>query len=395
MKRIYLDYAAGSPIRPEVIESMAPYFGAANPSALYREADAAREALELSREKIAHLMGVKTREIIFVSSSTEANNLAIFGVARASSRSGRHPMSATKPEHIVTTQIEHPSILEPLGTLEREGWKVTRVGVNKEGFINADELRAALPNNARLITFAWANPDIGVIQPIRELTRDIGSETIVHLDASQALYMLDLNIPSLGADLVTISSSKIGGPRGIAALVVRAGIKLEPLIYGGGQERNLRAGTENVASAVGFASALELACEEQEREGTRLSELRDLLLKKIPKEIPDVLVTGPSLETIKKGRHSVRLPNHASFAFKNIEGEELIIRLDQAGFAVGTGSACDTLKEDVSVAIKALDLPPDYEKGTLRVTPGKQNTLKEIIDFIAALKDTVAKMRAG
>lgn len=398
-KRVYLDYAAAAPLREEVIEAMRPYLADnfANPSALYREADLTRQALEDSREKIARAAGVKVHEVIFVSSSTEANNLAIFGVARAGDR---RRMSITKPGRIITTAIEHPSILEPLAALEREGWKITRLPVTSEGFIDLEELKrgVGLPFGSptpKLVTLAWANPDIGVIQPVRELVKDIDDSIVVHLDGSQAGGFLDINIPALGADLFTISSSKIYGPRGIAALVVRSPLKLEPLIRGGGQERELRSGTENVAAAVGFARAVELAAKEQAKETARLSELRNMLLETIPREVPDVLVTGPALETIKKSKTPPRLANHASFAFGDIEGEELAVRLDEVGFAVGTGSACAARKDEISMAVGALGLPGEYEKGTLRVTLGKETTREEVDDFIVALKETVKKMRSN
>ena len=372
-KRVYLDYAAAAPIRREVMEVMELYSHEhfANPSAIYREAEEAKKALEEARSTIAKIVGAKAGEVVFVSGSTEANNLAILGFAR----------SQKSPGHIVTTPIEHPSILEPVRVLESERWKVSRLSVSQEGFVNLEELKNTEPT---LVTLAWANSDIGVIQPIQEIKKAIGGATF-HIDASQAGGLLDLKSASRVADLLTVSSSKIGGPRGVAALIVRLETKLEPLIYGGGQERQLRSGTENVLYSIGFAKALELAEKERARESERLTILRDKLIKEILDSIKDAVLTGPKKE---------RLANHASFAFENIDGEELVIRLDERGFAVGTGSAClsagqagATNDYEVAPAVKALNLSPEFERGTLRVTLGRETREEDIDNFVRALEN--------
>ena len=373
-KRTYLDYAAAAPIRKEVTEVMESWSRDhfANPSAIYHEAEEAKKALEEARSTIARILGVKASEVVFVSGSTEANNLAILGFARRSFSEGGY---------IITTQIEHASILEPVRVLESEGWKVSRLSVSQEGFVNLEELKNTEPT---LVTLAWANSDIGVIQPIQEIKKAIGGATF-HIDASQAGGLLDLKSASRVADLLTVSSSKIGGPRGVAALIVRLETKLEPLIYGGGQERQLRSGTENVLYSIGFAKALELAEKERARESERLTILRDKLIKEILDSIKDAVLTGPKKE---------RLANHASFAFENIDGEELVIRLDERGFAVGTGSAClsagqagATNDYEVAPAVKALNLSPEFERGTLRVTLGRETREEDIDNFVRALEN--------
>jgi cysteine desulfurase len=380
-KRVYLDYAAATPMRKEAVRAMLPWAGThfANPSSLYIEADEARRGLSESRARIARVLGVRASDVTFVGSSTEANNLAIFGVARQVSRPGT----------ILTLPIEHPSILEPLRALSKEGWKVVKLPVTKEGMFEPHVLRNALTKNVRLVAFAWANPDIGVVQDLNEIAKVIrearkkNPALAWHVDASQVVGVLPVDVGALGANLFTVSSGKAYGPRGIAALVVR-GTKLEPLIYGGGQEQGRRSGTEAVMLAVGMAEALERASKERAGESARLTKLRDELIEKVLATIPDAKLTGHLTE---------RLPNHASFVFKNIDGEELVVRLDARGFAVGTGSACASTKTEISEALKGIKVPRAYIHGSLRVTMGRGTTRADIVRFVKTLKDTVEEIR--
>ncbi len=373
--RIYLDYAAGTPVRERVKEEMGRVsFG--NPSAIYKEGAEVKKILQKSREKVADLVGAKPEEVFFVSSSTEANNLAILGFAKANSES-----------QIITTKIEHPSILRPVKYLEEEKYKAIYLDVDKEGFINPSNLSTKLSNSAtKLTSLAWANSDIGTVQPIDEISELAKEKTTLHIDASHTEGLFNLKNVANIADMVTISSSKIGGPKGASALVVRSHVKIEPIIYGGGQERSLRSGTEGVALVVGFTKALELAQKEHSIEKKRLTELRNNLINNVLSKIDNSLLTGPD---IKKER----LANHASFAFKDIDGEELVLRLDQKGFAVGTGSACSTAKTEISEAIKHTEVSEDYQRGTLRVTLGRETTERDMELFVKTLIEVVKSIR--
>lgn len=392
-KRIYLDYAAGTPVREEVQEAMDMVGGFANPSALYKEAEEARETLEDARKKIAYILGVKDKQVIFTSSSTEANNLAILGWAKANSKG-----------NIISTPIEHPSILEPVKALGKEGYRVDYLDIDKEGFILRNQV-----SQKGLMTFAWANSDIGVVQPVREIATLLRSnkselrkgKKTLHIDASQVAGVFDLK--NTGADMVTVSSSKIYGPKGIAALIVGEDIKLEPIIYGGGQEMSLRSGTENVVLAVGFTRALELAQKEKNTECERLIKLRDHIINTIKLEVKDVILTGPSVD-------KERLPNHVSLAFKNIEGEELVLRLDERGFAVGTGSACLSARAGStqkpastdasqggpgpSYALQAIGIPEVYQKGHIRISLGKDTSSDDVEKFVKKLIEMVKWMNS-
>lgn len=375
-KRIYLDYAAASPLRPEAEEAMHPFLSArfANPSALYHEADATREALAHARGKIAGALHVRPFEVVFTSGSTESNNLAIAGYREAQE----------KPGTIISTNIEHSSIAGPLNACKRKGWEVTYAPVDEDGRIDMEAFEALLAGGAHLVTLAWANPDIGVVQDISTIGRLCKKhDTVLHIDASQAAGLLSLATAGEAADMCTLSSAKAYGPRGVGALTVRSAVSLAPVLRGGGQERALRPGTENVAGAVGFGVAIELADKEREGEAARLAPLRDLCIKSMLR-VDGVVLTGPTKE---------RLANHASFAIKNADGEELVVRLDALGFAVGTGSACATGEDQVSEAVKATGVSPEYHAGTLRVTLGKETTQRDIEAFVSSCADVITKMQ--
>ncbi len=379
-KRVYLDYGAATPVRDEVRAAMEPYLSEhfANPSALYQEADQTKAALEAARETIARLCGVKSEHIIFTSGSTESNNLAILGTAASHDAPGR----------MVSTPIEHPSVSGPLKELEEQGWEVVRVPVSSKGILNTPGVTDAVTEHTHLLTFAWANTDIGAVQPVGEIIkvlRSTNSRTLVHIDASQAGGQLSLSSVCQEADLVTLSSAKAYGPTGIAVLVVKDPHRPHPVLFGGHQETHLRPGTENVAAVVGCAKALALAEQERVGEVARIQPLRDRLIALL-EELNGVVVTGPY--------GTERLPNHVSCAVAHMDGEELVVRLDARGFAVGTGSACTTRGTDVSVAVAALGLPPEYHRGTVRVTLGRETTEDDVTAFLAAFKDVVTEMRS-
>ena len=380
-KRVYLDYAAATPIRKEVLEAMEPWVheNFANPSALYKEAREARAALEAARETIGALANRKASDVIFAASSTEANNLAIRGYARAAEKTGR----------IVTLPIEHPSILDPALSCRENGWDIRLVPVDAEGQYKRDKMEQETSESEGLVTLAWANPDIGTVQPIRDIhqiTKTSGAYAL-HIDASQAAGFLPLGALGQVADAFTLSSGKIYGSRGVAAFVRRGGFKLAPLIYGGGQEHGLRAGTESVALAVGFARALSLAEKEREEMTEKLRKLRNFLIGEVL-ACEGVLLTGPTPESTTE-----RLPNHASFVFKDLDGEELAVRLDAEGYAVGTGTACATEKMEISRAVVALGIPHEYERGSVRVTIGRDTGKEDLISFIEALQMVLEILR--
>lgn len=371
-KRIYLDYAAATPLRAEVLQEMEnsrDFF--ANPSALYKEAKSAKNILTSARERIAATIKAKLHEVIFTSSATEANNLAILGFAKNKKEKGK----------IITTPAEHASIKEPANVT---GWPVEHFKL-KNGLVDLSELGGKKTENPTLVSFSWGNPDNGALQPANKISSWAKERGFfLHIDASQAFSWEDFTVAGLGANFVTVSSSKIYGPRGIAALVVR-NAKLSPIIYGGGQEMGLRSATQEVTLAAGFAKAVELAVKERKKEKERITKLRDKLIEDVLSKIEDVRLVGP------KGEE--RVANHAAFAFKALEGEEIVIRLDEAGIACGTGSACSTSKDEVSPAIAVLGLGADFEKGSLRVTLGRETKEEDLGLFVGALKSVVSTMR--
>jgi len=378
-KRVYLDYGAATPLRKEVFEEMQPFLMEvyANPSALYGEADRAQKALKSARERVAHVLQVRPVNVIFTSGSTESNNLAILGRARAVTQKG----------HMVSTQIEHSSIRAPLEHLKKNGWDISLLSVDNEGSVKPDAVGNAVTERTALVTLAWANADIGTVQPVEEIAKEIkrtNTSSLFHIDASQAGTTLSLSAACKAGDLVTVSPAKMYGPHGSGLLIQKDALSLEPLLFGGRQERHLRPGTEYVAGAVGAASSLERAQKEQKNEAKRLKKLQDMLIENIS-GLDDVVLTGS---------RNARLAHHVSFAVKDMDGEEIAVRLDARGFAVGTGSACTTGDQEVSEAVKALGVPVAYHSGTIRVTLGRLTEENEISLFVAALKDTLREMRS-
>lgn len=382
-RRIYLDHAATTPVDQRVVAAMLPYFTAAwgNPSSIYAEAREGRKGLDAARRSVAEALGAKPNEIVFTSGGTESDNLALRAVATA---------ARTRGDHIITTAIEHDAVLRECDALAKDGFRVTHLPVDREGFIDLDALRAALDDRTILVSVMYANNEVGTIEPVAEVTRIVKAHNpriAVHTDAVQAAGALDLNVDGLGVDLLSIAAHKIYGPKGVGALYVRGRTPFAPQTVGGSQERNRRAGTENVAGAVGLATALRLATDERTARNTHLTALRDHLLDEIPRRVPDTIITGP----LDRGR---RLPNSASFAFKHVEGEAVLLQLDLQGIAASSGSACTTASLEPSHVLVAMDVPEPYLRGSLRLTLGASNTMADIETLLDVLPPAVARIRA-
>ena len=366
-----------------------------NASSVHEVGRKAKMIIDDSRKAVARILGVKSEEIIFTGSGTESANLAILGVARANKKFGKH---------IVTSAIEHPAVLRACQYLEKqEGFKVTYLGVGKNGIVNPESVRKALRPDTILVSIMYANNEIGTIQPIAEIGKIISDfrkrkfqipnskfqiqyekAPLFHTDACQVAGALNLNINRLGVDLMTLNGSKIYGPKGTGCLYVRRGTNLVPLIVGGSQERGLRAGTENPALIAGFAKALEIADKNKAKESRRLIKLRDYMIEQILKTIPDSQLNGDP---------NKRLPNNINISFENVDGEMLMLALDQKGIRVSTGSACTSTSTEPSHVMVALGLPEKLAKGNIRITLGRQTNKKDITHVLKVLSQTVNKLR--
>jgi cysteine desulfurase len=415
MSRIYLDHAATTATDPRVVEAILPYLTTAwgNPSSIYAEARDARRGLDQARRTVAEVLGCKPNEIIFTSGGTESDNLALRAVVAAARQRAR-PGDA--PPHVITSAIEHHAVLHACEALEREGCRVTYLPVDGEGVVDLDALRAALGDDTVLVSVMYANNEVGTVEPVAEVARIAKAHNpriAVHTDAVQAAGALDLNVDALGVDLLALAAHKIYGPKGAGALYVRTRTPFVPQTVGGSQERNRRAGTEDVAGAVGLATALRLASDERAARNAALVAMRDRLLAELPRAVPDTIVTGPTVtgasaasrDTVSDdgpaadregGRASTRrrLPGSASFAFKNVEGEAVLLALDLAGIAASSGSACTTASLEPSHVLVAMGVPEEYLRGSLRLTLGAENTMPDVDRVLAALPPIVARLRA-
>ncbi|MDI6717457.1 MAG: cysteine desulfurase family protein [Patescibacteria group bacterium] len=383
MKPIYLDYAAATYIDPAVLRKITPYlkrnFG--NPSSLHLPGRNAKMAIENSRTIIAGILGVESQEIIFTGSGTESDNLAIFGIARAHKNKGNH---------VIISKIEHKAVLEAAKKLRKEGFEITYLNVDSEGMVKLPEIKKALRKNTILVSIMYANNEIGTIQPISEISkiiRDFRKNNlfpVFHTDACQAAGALDLNIGKLGVDLMTLNSSKIYGPKGAGCLYVSKNINLESLIVGGGQERNIRAGTENTALIVGFSEALKLAEKLRKKESLRLKKLRNYFIKKFLKTIPDSRLNG---------HKEKRLPNNINISINEAEGESLMLMLDKNKIFASTGSACTSDSLEVSHVLLATGLSPELSHCSLRFTLGRKTAKSDIDCVLKILPEIVYKLR--
>ncbi|HNT45103.1 MAG: cysteine desulfurase NifS [Methanothrix soehngenii] len=378
MKRIYMDHSATTPVAPEVLAAMLPYFGEkfGNASSLHRSGREAKEALEDSREKVAALLGARAEEIIFTSGGTESDNLALKGIARKNRKLGKH---------IITTQIEHPAILETCRALEKDGFEVTYLPVTGEGLVELSTLEASIRPDTILISVMHANNEVGTIQPLEEIGRLAAERDIyLHSDAVQSVGKIPVNVDDLGVDLLSLSAHKLYGPKGVGALYIRKGTKLESIIQGGGHERRLRSGTENISGIVGLARAAELAERDMPREAERLAGLRDRLAELVLGKVKDAWING----TMKK-----RLPGNLNFGFKYVEGESLLLFLDSKGICVSTGSACSSHKLEPSHVLMSLGLKAEECHGSLRITLGMSNTLDEVEYVAESIVEAVERFR--
>ena len=379
MKRIYLDHAATTPTRPEVVKAMLPYFADAfgNPSSIYSYGQEARGAVEEARTKVAELIGARSEEIIFTSGGTEADNYALKGVAYANERKGNH---------IITTSVEHHAVLEVCKFLERRGFRITYLPVDKYGLVDSDDVRKAITDKTILISVMHANNEVGTIEPVEEVG-EIAKEAGVyfHTDAVQTLGHIPVNVDKLKVDLLAISAHKFYGPKGVGALYVRKGTKLVSFMHGGEQEKRRRAGTENVPAIVGLGKAVELAGQEMGKEAEQLAHLRDKLIKGL----------GDKIDHIRLNGHPTRrLPNNVNVSVDFVEGESLLLNLDLEGICASTGSACSSASLEPSHVLLALGLPPEQAHGSLRFTLGRENTEADVERVIEVLPEIVAKLRA-
>jgi len=392
MKKIYLDYAATTPIDKRVVKTMLPFlsekFG--NTMSLHSFGQEAKLALEQSREIMADLISAKPNEIIFTGSATESNNFALKGIAFASLG---NPASAkaSAGKHIIISSIEHPCIVETMKWWEKRGWEITKIPVDKYGLVNPEDVRKAITDKTILVSIIHASNEIGTIQPIEEIGKICHEKGVYfHTDASQSFGKIPIDVNKMNIDLLTSSSHKIYGPKGVGLLYIRDGIKIEPLLHGGGQENGLRSSTINVASIVGFAKAIEISKKEMKAENKRITILRNKLIKEVLK-IKGSHLNGP----LPDGRShpEKRLANNANFSFDFIEGESLVMRLDMEGIACSTGSACSSFKLEPSHVLLATGLKPEQAHGSLRVSLGRMTTKKDIEKLIKILPKIIEKIR--
>lgn len=380
MKRVYLDYAATTPTRPEVVEAMLPFFTEhfGNPSSVHSYGRDVSKFITEAREHVANLLGAANpTEIIFTSGGTESDNLAIIGSALAYKYKGRH---------IITSQIEHHGVLHTCEYLEKyHDFQVTYLPVDEFGMVSLDDVREAITEQTILMTIMFANNEIGTIQPVAELGRLAHEHGILfHTDAVQAVASLPINVQEMNIDLLSLSGHKFNGPKGVGALYVRKGVKLVAHMHGGAQERKRRGSTHNTTGIIGLGKAAELAQRELDDKRQKLTTLRDKLIAGIQKQIPEVILNG---------HPSQRLPNNVNISFKYIEGESMLLNLDLAGVAASSGSACTSGSLDPSHVLLAIGLPHEIAHGSLRMTLGIYNTEEEIDYVLSVLPGIVDKLR--
>jgi cysteine desulfurase len=383
--KIYLDNAASTPIRDEVFQEMIPYltFHYGNPSSLHSFGFEANRAINKARKRVASIIGAKPSEIIFTGSGTEADNMATKGVAYSVRE------KVPKKNHIITTSIEHDAVMESCRDLERNGFEVSYLPVNREGLVDAAILEDSISKEkTSLVSIMLANNEIGTLQPIDELvkiTRRKAEDVIFHTDAIQALGKIPINCANLGVDLMALSSHKINGPKGVGCLYIKEGSPVNTLISGGGQEKHLRSGTENVHGIVGFGKACDILKQNHDKVRTNIIKIRDYLVGKIIGEIPMVRYNGPS-------DCNIRLPNIAHFTFFGLNGEDLLIKLDEHGVAASTGSACSARKQKESHVLRAMGFTLQEISGSLRLSLGPHNTIEEVDQTVAILKSVIEEL---
>ena len=375
---IYLDNAATTPARPEVVEAMMPYFteNYGNPSTVYGLGQASKEAINNARRIIADAIGAKENEIYFTAGGSESDNWAIKATAEAYQGKGKH---------IITTKIEHHAVLYTCEWLEKQGFEVTYLDVDENGLISLEQLEKSIRPDTILISIMFANNEIGTIEPIKEIGEIARRHKVLfHTDAVQAFTQVDINVDDMNIDMLSASGHKFNGPKGIGFLYIRKGVKIKNLIHGGAQERNRRAGTENVPGIVGLGKACEIAMSNMKERTKKEIELRDHLIDRIIKEVPYSRLNG---------HPSKRLPNNVNICFRFIEGESLLLWLDQAGICASSGSACTSGSLDPSHVLLAIGLPHEIAHGSLRLTLSEDITLEQIDYTADKVKEIVSKLR--
>ena len=379
MNPIYLDNAATTAVSPEVLQEMLPWFTEhyGNPSSIHATGRDARKAIENARRQVAAAIGANPQEIYFTAGGSESDNWAIKGAAFANRKKGNH---------IITTAIEHHAVLHTCGWLEKQGFEVTYLPVDRDGRVTPEQVEAAITDRTILITVMAANNEIGTLEPIAEIGKIAKAHKVLfHTDAVQAVGAIPLDVQALNVDMLSMSGHKFHGPKGIGALYIRRGVRIDTLIHGGAQERGQRAGTENLAGIVGIGKAIELATENLPEKAAKLSAMRDRLIDGILERIPDVRVNGP-----REGR----LPNNANVSVRYIEGESMLLKLDLAGIAASSGSACTSGSLDPSHVLLAIGLPHEVAHGSLRMTLGSDTTDADIDRVLEVLPEIVSGLRA-
>ena len=376
--QIYFDHGATTAVRPEVIAKMLPYFGLSygNPSSVYKLAKSSKYAINSARETIAKCINAQADEIYFTGCGSESDNWALKGILSANKNKGNH---------IITTAIEHHAIISTCEYLEKQGYEVTYVPVDEYGVVNPEDIEKAITDKTVLISVMFANNEIGTIEPIKEIGEIARKHNIYfHTDAVQAVGHIPVDVEEMNIDLLSMSAHKFNGPKGIGALYIKKGVKIDNLIHGGGQEKSKRAGTENVPSIVGMAEALRLSCEEMEEHNKKLVELRDKLISEIQRTIPYVKLNGHPTN---------RLPSNVNFSFNFIEGESLLLSLDLKGICASTGSACASGSLDPSHVLLGIGLTHEIAHGSLRITLGYENENHEVNYLLQELPGIVEKLR--
>ena len=371
----YFDHAATTGIKEEVLKEMLPFFSIeyGNPSSIYGIGRKAKRAIENARERVAKAINAKPKEIYFTGCGSESDNLAIKGIAYASKNKGNH---------IITTKIEHHAVLNTCKSLENEGFKITFLNVDKDGIIDLDELKEVITDKTILISVMSANNEIGTIQPIKEIGKIAREKNICfHTDSVQAIGNLKIDVQDMKIDSLSLSAHKFYGPKGVGALYVREGIEFNKIQDGGHQEKNKRAGTENVAGIVGLGKAIEIANKNLEENNSKIKELKDYYITEIEKRIPDAKLNGHKVK---------RLPGNANVSFKNVDGDEILLKLDELGICVSTGSACNSGTSEPSHVLTAIGLSKEYLNGSIRTTFGDKNK-KEDVDFLINNMERIIK----
>ena len=379
MKRIYLDYAATTPTHPDVLAEMQPFFSEkyGNPSSIHSFGQEAKAATEKAREQVSGLIGSKPEEIVFTSGGSESNNAALHGIAYANQNKGNH---------IITSAIEHHAVLEPCKFLEKQGFKITYLPVDKYGLVDPEDVRKAITDKTILVSIMHANNEIGTIEPIAEISKVVKAKGVYfHTDAVQTVGQMEVDVTKLGVDLLSLSAHKFYGPKGVGALYIRKGTRIVPFMRGGAQERNRRASTENVPGIVGLGKACALAKKEMKSRTEHLLVLRDKLIQGITAKISEVTLNGHPEKRVAK---------NVNFSIKYIEGESMLLNLDMEGIAASTGSACTSGSLEPSHVMMALGVPHEVAHGSIRFTLGRLTTEVDINRVLEVFPRIVEKLRA-